>query len=127
MLGVEVSRFEGGHGAWTVGVTGAEHLVQYVKVDAVALEVVLDGRKAEIDEHHTSIIADHDVVRGQVAMRHRLSVKVTNRASDRAQQRLNVGNGCITKHLDEWAPLDVFQHQSVLIHVRIQQRWNGQT
>ena len=127
MLRVEVSRFEGGHGAWTIGVTGAEHLVQHVEVDAVALKIILDGGKAEIDEHHTSIVPDHDVVCGQVAMGDRMCVKVTDGSSDRVQQRLDVGNGCITKHFDERTPFDVFQHQSVLVHVRVQQRWNGQT
>ena len=113
MLRVEVSRFEGGHGAWTIGVTGAEHLVQHVEVDAVALKIILDGGKAEIDEHHTSIVPDHDVVCGQVAMGDRMCVKVTDGSSDRVQQRLDVGYGCITKHFDERTPIDAIQSVAI--------------
>tara|TARA_B100000925_G_scaffold60274_2_gene40401 strand:+ start:3200 stop:3583 length:384 start_codon:yes stop_codon:yes gene_type:complete len=126
MLGVKVARFEGGHGAFTVRMTGAEHLVQNVEVDAVPLEVVLDGSKTKIDEHHASIVTDHDVVRRQVAVRHRLSVKVAYRLSDRVQKGLNVNHRGVTKHVDERASVNLLQHQAILVHVRVQQSWDGQ-
>ena len=106
---------------------GPEHLVQHVKVDAVALKVVFNGSKPEVDEHHASVITDHDVVRRQVPVGYGLSVQVANRLAHRMQQRLDVHDRRIAKDLDKRTPLDVFQDQTVLVHIGIQQRWNRKT
>lgn len=68
-------------GICPVGMGGSKDFIEDVKVNAKALNVVLDGSQTEIDEVHL-LCFDENVVARQIAVGHRFSVKASDTFSD---------------------------------------------
>jgi hypothetical protein len=53
-----------------------------------------------------------------------LCMEMANRAANGKEKRLNVVHRCITKHVDQGAPLHVLQHKTVFVNVCVEQGRN---
>jgi len=126
-LGSEVALDQRLHGALPVWVACAKDFVQHVKVDAVPFQVVFNAGQTKIDEGHMAVVHNQDVVRGEVAMGDRMSMKAANFRTNRLHDGKHVENRPVAEDFNQGAPVQALHDQDIPVDVRIEQGRDTQT